>query len=152
MKPALLLIDLQHDYLGAPHLHPAAGAVVERAAALLEGCRSLSIPIFHVWTTVRRDDDHRMPHWRDREFWACVEGTPGHATPASLAPLPGGALVHKMFFSAFGAETLHGRLQALPVDLLLLAGIHLHACVRATALDAYQLGYKIWVAEAPVGS
>ena len=152
MKPALLLIDLQHDYLRAAGLRPAASEVVEQAAALLHGCRSLSIPVLHVWTTVRPADDRRMPHWRERGYWACVEGTEGHATPAPLRPRPEEPVVHKTFFSGFGTGGLDDALGELKVDHLLMAGVHLHACVRATVLDAYQRDYRIWVAEDAVAS
>jgi nicotinamidase-related amidase len=35
MKPLLVLIDLQHDFLRGPGLEPAPGMVVERASRLL---------------------------------------------------------------------------------------------------------------------
>lgn len=45
MTPLLLLIDLQHDFLQASELEPAAGFIVERAAHLLEGCRAAGVPV-----------------------------------------------------------------------------------------------------------
>jgi hypothetical protein len=39
MKPALLLIDLQRDFLAAANLEPAAAALVLRASAFLRVCR-----------------------------------------------------------------------------------------------------------------
>ena len=147
MKAALLLVDLQNDFLSAAGLEPAAGAVIERAAALLAGFRALEAPVVHVWTTVRRDPETRMPHWRRAGKWACVEGTAGHAPPASLAPRPGESIVHKTFFSAFSV----GELDIEPRTLV-IAGLHLHACVRETVLDAYQRGFEVIVAEDAVAS
>ncbi|TDJ66518.1 MAG: aldehyde dehydrogenase family protein, partial [Planctomycetota bacterium] len=37
-------------------------------------------------------------------------------------------------------------------DTLLLAGVHLHACVRATAIDAYRRGLRVWIARDAVAS
>jgi len=147
MKPLLLLVDLQRDYLASPGLEPAAGSVVERAAALLEACRERDLPVVHAWTTVSRDDDRRMPHWKRAGRWLCEAGTPGHEPPAALAPRDGEEIVHKAFFSPFEDEGLERVLGAERPDLLILAGVHVHGCVRAAALDGYRRQpLEIWVA------
>ncbi len=147
MKPAILLIDLQNDFLRSPSLEPAAGQVIDRSSRLLDGGRALSIPITHVWTTVDPKDDRRMPHWRRMGKWACVEGTEGHATPEPLRPVGSEEIVHKSFFSAFADGRLDQVLESLEADTLLFAGVHLHGCVRTAVLDAYQRGFRVWVAE-----
>ncbi len=152
MKPALLLVDLQNDFLRSPRLEPAAGAIVARAAMLLAGCRRLSLPVIHAWTTVRREPDRRMPHWKRTGKWMCVEGTEGHATPEVLRPVASETIVHKTFFSAFEDGGLDRILRSLACDTLWIAGVHLHGCVRATASDAYQHGFEVCVAEDAVGS
>ncbi|MFL5869114.1 MAG: cysteine hydrolase family protein, partial [Thermoleophilaceae bacterium] len=147
MKSLLLLVDLQRDYLASPGLEPAAGSVVERAATLLGGCRELGIPIVHAWTTVSRSDDRRMPHWKRDGRWLCEEGTPGHEPPPELLPEPGESVLHKTFFTAFEGGELDRLLEAEGSERLLLAGIHLHGCVRQAVLDAYQRHpIEIWVA------
>jgi acyl-CoA reductase-like NAD-dependent aldehyde dehydrogenase/nicotinamidase-related amidase len=153
MKPLLLLVDLQRDYLDSPGLEPAAGRVVERAAELLGACRRRGVPVVHAWTTVRRDDDRRMPHWKRDGRWLCEEGTPGHEPPPQLAPAEGESVVHKTFFSPFEGEELDAILGAERPDLLLIAGVHLHGCIRAAVLDAYRRQpLDIWVAEDAVAS
>ncbi|MBY0276552.1 isochorismatase family protein, partial [Candidatus Binatia bacterium] len=156
MTRALLLIDLQEDYLGAAGLVPARGELVGRAAWLLGRCRALGMPVVHVWTTVHRDDaahaDERMRHWRRDGVWRCVAGTPGHATPDALRPLPSETVVHKTHFSAFADETLAASLRERGVRELWLAGMHTHACVRATALDADRLGFGVAIASDAVAS
>ena len=152
MKPALLLVDLQNDYLRAERLVPAAGEITARAAALLDLWRGAGAPVFHVWTSVSREADRRMPHWVRAERWICVEGTQGHAPPPALLPRPPEAVVHKTFFSAFGTGELERLLRAADCDAVVIAGVHEHGCVRATALDAYQAGFAVWIAEDAVGS
>jgi nicotinamidase-related amidase len=152
MTPFLLLVDLQHDYLRAAGLEPAAGQIVDRAAVLLQGCRAASIPVAHVWTTVSRADDQRMPHWKRLGKWICEDGTPGHAPPAPLRPEASEPVIHKRFFSAFSSGTLAPMLTARGVDTLIVAGIHLHGCVRQTVFAAYEKGFDIWVADDAVGS
>jgi acyl-CoA reductase-like NAD-dependent aldehyde dehydrogenase len=151
-RPLLLLVDLQQDYLGTRGLEPAAGAIVERVAALLHGCRAASIPVAHVWTTVSREDDRRMPHWKRDGRWICVEGTSGHQPPAALLPDPSERIIHKRFFNGFGSGELEPLLTRDGIDTLIIAGIHLHACVRETVLAAYELGFNVWVVDDAVGS
>lgn len=152
MTPILLLVDLQRDYLQAAGLTPAAGDIVENAAALLEGCRAAQVPALHVWTTITREVDRRMPHWRRAGKWSCVEGEPGHQPPLRLMPMATEPVVHKQFFSAFSSNALAGLIAEWKATTLIIAGVHLHACVRQTALDAYAQGFEVWVAEDAVGS
>ncbi len=152
MKPVLFLIDLQNDFLRTPYLEPAAGEVIDRAAFLLKKCRSLKIPVVHVLTTIHKNNDIRMPHWKHINKWVCVEGTEGHDTPESLRPLESEKIIHKIFYSAFENGKLDEILSSMEADTIWVAGLHLHGCLRATILDAYQRGLDIWVAEDAVAS
>lgn len=153
MHAALLLIDLQQDFLNKPNLEPSAGEIVEQATKLLQGCRHYSLPIIHIWTTIFPERDNRMPHWQRANRFLCLEGTPGHAVPATLSPrFQEEFIIHKTFYSGFESGELEQLLQKLKIDTLLVAGIYLHGCVRATVLDAYQRGYQIWIAEDATGS
>jgi len=152
MNAALVLIDLQNDFLAAPGLLPAAGAVTARAAQLLAACRAAKLPVIHVYTTVTRSPDNRMPHWRAANLWQCELGTAGHAPPSALTPKDGEVVVQKQFFSSFGGTTLDSQLPSLNVDTLILAGVHTHGCVRATAFDAYQRGFRLLIAEDALAS
>jgi acyl-CoA reductase-like NAD-dependent aldehyde dehydrogenase/nicotinamidase-related amidase len=152
LKPTLLLIDLQNDYLSAAGLQPAAAELVARAAVLTEGFRAHGLPVIHVWTTVHRGDDRRMPHWRRANRWACVAGTPGHEPPVPLRPAPGEGVVAKTFYSGFENGELDQQLRSLDCNAVVIAGVHTHACIRATVLDAYQRGYAVTVADDAIGS
>src|SRR5262245_18894985 len=106
MKPVLLLVDLQNDFLSAPGLEPEPAEIVRRTARLLEGARRGGVPVIHAVTSVDRETDDRMPHWKAAERWKCVPGTRGHAAPAELSPKAGEPVVSKTFFSAFSSEAL----------------------------------------------
>src|SRR5207248_9203097 len=110
-------------------------------------CRAGAVPVVHVWTTVNKSIDNRMPHRKKSDEWACLEGSEGHACPYSLEPHKKETIIHKRFFSAFSAGHLDLVLQELEADVLVLAGLQLHACIRATALDAYAKGYRVVIAE-----
>src|SRR5437763_13438996 len=146
MKPVLLLVDLQNDFLRVGDLEPHPGSIVAAAANLLNVCRS-AVPVIHVWSTVNKAGDNRMPHRKKNGDWMCLEDSAGHACPNSLRPHKKETIIHKTFFSAFSTGQLDSVLHELSADALIIAGVHLHACVRATALDAYAKGYSVVVVE-----
>jgi acyl-CoA reductase-like NAD-dependent aldehyde dehydrogenase/nicotinamidase-related amidase len=147
MKPVLLLVDLQNDFLRAGDLEPHPASIAAAAADLLKTCRTGAIPVVHVWSTVNKSGDNRMPHRKKNGDWMCLEGSAGHACPDVLRPQKKETIIHKIFFSAFSTGQLDSVLHELNADTLIIAGVHLHACVRATALDAYAKGYSVVVAE-----
>lgn len=152
MRPALLLVDLQQDYLNRPGLVPAPAQLISNVAALLDICRQAAIPIYHTVTQIRSDGSDRMPHWKMANHWACVEGTSGVLPPAEIAALPEEAIFSKPFFNAFDNPKLSAALAVNDIDTLIVAGIYTHACVRATALDAYRRGHEVWIAADAVAS
>lgn len=152
MRAALVLIDLQRDYLDRPGLVPAEGELLARVAALLEGCRRAGVPVFHAMTLVRLDGANRMPHWQAAGTWACVEGTAGARPPQSVAPLPDEPVFAKDFYSALAAPGIEAGLAARGIDTLVLAGIYTHACIRETAVDAYSRGLRVIIATDAIGS
>jgi acyl-CoA reductase-like NAD-dependent aldehyde dehydrogenase/nicotinamidase-related amidase len=152
MRPALLLVDMQQDYLSRPGLVPPPVQVLENASRLLAASRAAGIPVFHSHTVVRADGTNRMPHWKRHGTWSCVEGTEGFKTPAAVSPLPAEPVFAKPFFSAFGNPQLADALASQNISHLVVAGLYTHACVQATVLDAYQAGYEVWVAEDAVAS
>ncbi len=146
MKPALLLVDVQNDYLAADGLAPPAELLISRAAALLAGGRERRIPIIHIWTTIHRDDDRRLPHWKKTDRWQCVAGTDGHKTPPLLEPLKNETVIHKSGFNGFAGGELDVALERINCDTVILAGIHLHTCVRTIAAESLERGLHVFIA------
>ncbi len=147
MKPVLLLVDLQKDFLSRPALEPPAEELIPRVGRLLKGCRELDVPVIHAHTVVRADGEDRMPHWKRAGIWECTAGTPGSTSPEELQPRDQELVFEKQFYSAFTDRSLYGTLEELGADTLIVAGVYLHACVRSTVMDAYERGFEIWVAE-----
>ncbi len=52
------------------------------------------------------------------------------------------SLLRKNGYSAFQGNDLERRLRRLRIDALVIAGINTNLCVRATALDAFHMGWK----------
>jgi nicotinamidase-related amidase len=67
-----------------------------------------------------------------------------------VAPRPGEPVITKLFASAFFQTALSSLLTAAGCDIVLLAGASTSGCVRATAVDAIQHGYKVFVAREAV--
>jgi len=151
-KPLLVLIDLQNDFLNTPGLEPHRESVVVGAAQLIEAARGRNIPVAHVWTTIDPKTDERMPHWKEQGILSCVEGTPGHAVPSPLIPKANEPVFHKTQFSAFSVPAFENFLKDRQLNSLVLAGLHLQTCIRQTALDAYQKGWRVCLARDAVGS
>jgi alpha-ketoglutaric semialdehyde dehydrogenase len=147
MKPVLLLVNLQNNFLRAADLEPHPAGVVAAAADLLNGCRNSAVPVVHVWSTISKSGDNRMPRGEKNDNWMCLERSEGHACPDSLQPHKKETIIHKTFFNAFSTGQLDLVLDELKADALIIAGLHLHACIRATALDAYAKGYGVIVVE-----
>lgn len=80
-----------------------------------------------------------------------MEGSAGHRTPALLIPEPGELVVHKRGFSPFAEGDFTVLLRRHAFDTLLLCGVYLRACIRTTALDAYQRGFRVRIAAAASG-
>jgi acyl-CoA reductase-like NAD-dependent aldehyde dehydrogenase/nicotinamidase-related amidase len=152
MQTALLLIDLQQDFLVRPGLHPSTNELISVIHRVLSYARAQGMPIGHVRTRVDPDDDNRMPHWRRSDTWACVANTPGEEPPPELAALPEEPVFFKQFFSGFADPLLDAWLKNRGVEEIWVVGIYTHGCVRATVLDAYERGYKVIVVDDGVAS
>ncbi len=147
---ALLLVDCQEDYLARDGLQPVREALVASIAAALAAARDQGWPIIHVRTRVAADGSDAMPHRRAAP--EAIAGTQGEEAPEILREDPGEPVFFKHFFSAFDAQGLESNLRESGVGRIVLAGVHSHACVQATALDAYARGFEVVVGADLVGS
>ena len=143
---ALVVVDVQRDFLARPGLTPSAEHLVARVAELVAAFRARGLPVLHVQTRTRADGADRMPHWREFGLTACVEGTPGAEAPGGVGPHDGELLVTKQHYRGFGDPVVAPWLRARGVDRVVVCGLYTHACVRETVLDAYEAGFEVWVA------
>ena len=68
-----------------------------------------------------------------------------------ISPEPGEAVLVKLFASAFFGTALSSLLAANHCDSLIVTGASTSGCVRATAVDALQHGYRVVVPREAVG-
>ena len=97
-RDALLLIDLQEEYLARPNLVPPRAELIASIASALAGARAAGEPVFHI----RTGGSLPMPH---RSL------APDATPPPELTEHTGEPLFTKRFFSAFDAPGLDDALE-----------------------------------------
>ena len=145
-KTALIVIDLLQGYTteGAPLYAPGVVSAVSEMHELLKAARATDMIIIH--TQVRYN-----PHtFIDGGVWtkkapvlkALVEGDPYAEFCEGMEPRPEELLITKNYASAFFGTSLNATLTAAGVDTLLITGCTTSGCIRATAVDALQNGFR----------
>ncbi len=140
-KPALIIIDMQKMMVGEkkPILEAiekertAMGDIAWKAMEIIvpfvETCREAKLPIF--FTKV-------IPRGRSADELALqiVE---------ELKPMADEVELNKNYSSAFFGTSLLSQLEKNQSDTVILIGNSTSGCVRATAVDARQMGFKVLV-------
>lgn len=144
-RPAVVVIDLVRAYThpDGPFALPDAAAAVRATAELVEAARSVGAPV--CWTVVRYAPDLADGGLFVRKVpaLACfAEGASGGWGDLALAPAPREVVVVKQYASAFFGTSLATTLHASGVDTVVLAGVSTSGCVRATAMDALNSGFR----------
>ena len=143
--PALLVIDLVRAYTdpAGPFGLPDPARAVAATQQLVDAARAGGHPV--VWTVVRY-----APGLADGGLFvrkvpalACfAEDAPGGWGELALRPEPGEPVVVKQYASAFFGTSLASTLHAAGVDTVVLAGVSTSGCVRASAMDALNDGFR----------
>jgi maleamate amidohydrolase len=146
-RPALLVIDLVRAYTepGGPFLLPDPAPAVAATGALVDAARAAGRPV--LWTVVRYTPGladgglfvRKVPALA--AFAADAPGDWGQIAPP-LRPAAGEPVVVKQYASAFFGTSLAATLHASAVDTVVVAGVSTSGCVRATATDAVQYGFR----------
>ncbi|MBC8041213.1 MAG: aldehyde dehydrogenase family protein [Opitutaceae bacterium] len=149
---ALILVDLQQDFLTRPGMEPHAATVVAGAAGWLAVWRAAGRPIAHVLTRVSREPDRRMAHWKKSGLWACEQGTPGERTPDVLGPREGEAVFYKEGYLPTAPEEVINWVRETGASRAVLAGVMTHACVANLAAAVLSAGLEVAWAAGALGS
>ena len=146
MKPVLLTIDLQKDFQKIfPLLKPRD--LFERSVRQMVGFfRERGLPIIHLLTLHKEDKSTWTLHMKRDDFRICMEGTKGAEELEAVDRRAGETVIYKTRWSAFYGTDLQQQLRTPGYDTLVLAGFLSHACIRVTALDAYQRDYNVIIA------
>jgi nicotinamidase-related amidase len=165
-RTALVLIDMQRDFIEPGGFGSALGNDVSRLAAiipqtrrLLAGCRAAGLSIVHTREAHAPDLSDCPPAKRARGHAALrigdegpmgrilVAGEPGNAIVPALAPEPGEIVIDKPGKGAFYATRLGEILAMRGVTHLLFGGVTTEVCVQTTMREANDRGYECLLVE-----
>ena len=148
---ALLLVDLQIDFLADDGRLPVGAANAERVISVANRMAALFAerqwPVIMIANQFRRSDTIGNLFRR----YAALEGTEGaHIDPRVL--VRDARSFSKAKSSAFTNPDLAAHLKSSPIDRLVICGVYTEGCVRATAIDALRTGLQTVVISDGVAS
>lgn len=160
----LVLVDYQNDWVKGFHdsYRDLARAVADRGVirntvTMVEGARSIGIPILHLRAHRRHDyadirdlvtdavlSGERRPN---REILIAREGTPGAEFVDELRPRPEDFVVTKPRRDAWYNSPFEASLRALRRDTLIVGGVATNLAVEAVVRGANDRDYNVVVLE-----
>ncbi|MGE0733651.1 MAG: isochorismatase family protein [Alphaproteobacteria bacterium] len=153
-RPAVLVIDFIKAYTtpGAPLFAAGVVVAVKETVALLAAARRAHVPIIYTKVLYHPNGmDGGMFVKKVPVLRSMVEGEPLAEIVPELPPAPEDLVLVKNYASSFFGTTLQATLTALGVDTLILTGCSTSGCVRATAIDGVQHGFRVIVPRECVG-
>jgi nicotinamidase-related amidase len=170
-RTALVIIDMQRDFLEKGGFGETLGNDVSRLTsavapckALLDAARRTGMLVIHTREGHRPDlsdapkakVERGNPSTRIGSLGPMgrilVRGEPGHDIIPELYPLPGEPVVDKPGKGAFWATDLHGILQNRGIENLIVCGVTTEVCVNTTVREANDRGYRCIVPSDCCGS
>jgi nicotinamidase-related amidase len=160
-RTALVIIDMQRDFLLPGGFGETLGNDVSLLSAAVEPCRRLlsaarekGILVIHTREGHRPDlsDAPRAKLERGAPSMRIgapgpmgrilIRGEPGHDIIPELYPIEGEPVVDKPGKGAFYATDLHAILQNRGVESLIVCGVTTEVCVHTTVREANDRGYR----------
>lgn len=153
-RPAIIVVDFIRAYTTqeSPLYAPAVLDAIKQTRGLLDRARGRNIPV--VFTRVEYH-----PSGKDGGIFVqkvpalrmLVAGEPLGEIHPELMVRPEEIVLVKNYASAFFGTTLASMLTAQGVDTVIVTGCSTSGCVRATAVDAMQHGFRVVVPRECVG-
>ena len=144
--PALLVVDLVRAYTepGGPFLLPDPAPAVAATAALVDAAREQAADRWcgRSCATPRGLADGGLFVRKVPALAAFAEDAEGGWGELVLKPAAGEPVIAKQYASAFFGTSLAATLHAAGVDTVVVAGVSTSGCIRATATDALNHGFR----------
>ena len=145
-RPVLIVIDMLNSFLDRWET-ARKQQLTQAINELVEILRSNSAPVLWVRQEFEPDLSDAFPEMRAKNIHINIKGTLGCQIVSELAVDPSDRVIVKKRYSAFFGTDLDNILAQLKPDALVLAGINTHACIRTTAIDAYQRDWPVVLAQ-----
>jgi nicotinamidase-related amidase len=148
---ALVLIDMQRDFIEPGGFGETLGNDVSLLAAIVPACQRVLAAwrragglVLHTREAHQPDLSDCPPAKRLRgnpTLRILVAGEPGSQIIDALAPAPGELVIDKPGKGMFWATGLHEKLQARGVSHLIFMGVTTEVCVQTSMREANDRGY-----------
>jgi maleamate amidohydrolase len=154
-KTALLVIDLLQGYTikGAPLFAPGVVKAVAEMPELLKAARARKMPIIHTRVLYNPSDFIDGGVWIKKApvLKGLVPGNRYAKFCRGVEPAKGELVITKNYASCFFGTSLAATLTAMGADTVLITGCTTSGCIRASAVDAVQHGFRPIVIRECVG-
>ena len=154
-KPVLLLVDFIQSYITAsePLYAPDVIIAVQETEAVLALAREQNILVIHtnILYHAKNQIDGGMWVKKSPVMAAMTVDNPATQFCPQVQPLDTELVITKNYASAFFATSLSSVLNAEAIDTVIIVGCSTSGCVRATAVDAVQHGFRTIVIRDCVG-
>ena len=147
-RPALLIVDFINAYVteGAPLFAPDVVTAVDETIPLLSLAREKQIPVLYTKVLYNKNfRDGGIFIQKVPVLKTMVEGEPLAEIVPQLTPIESDIIIVKQYASAFFGTSLAATLTSLGVDTILLTGCSTSGCIRASAVDGMQYGFRVIV-------
>jgi maleamate amidohydrolase len=153
-RPALLVVDFINAYItpDSPLYAPAVCEAVNQTVDVLGVARQKNIPILYTQVLYNKNGlDGGLFVQKVPVLRRMVAGEPLADIVPQLTPHDEDVVIVKQYASAFFGTSLQATLTAMGIDTVILTGCSTSGCVRATAVDAMQYGFRVFVPRECVG-
>jgi biuret amidohydrolase len=165
-RVALVVIDMQRDFIERGGFGDSLGNDVERLSAIIPATAAL-IALFRRqgWSVIHTREAHKgdlsdcppskrnrgKPGLRIGDQGAMgrilIAGEPGNQIVEALAPYDGELVIDKPGKGMFFATGLHERMQEMGITHLVFAGVTTEVCVQTSMREANDRGYECLLIE-----
>jgi maleamate amidohydrolase len=153
-SPALVVIDMTLGFTDpeSPLACDLEGPISE-IQKLLKAARRAEMPVVFTTVAYRESDKLTAAAFIDKApaLLTLEAGTRWAAIDPRISPRETEPVLNKLFASGFFGTGLSSLLTAAGVDTLIITGASTSGCVRATAVDALQYGFRPIVPREAVG-
>ena len=154
LKPAVLVIDFIRAYTtpGASFYAPPVCEAVTQTVEVLAAARQKGVPVVYTQVYYHKNGlDGGLFVQKVPVLRQLMVGEPLADIVPELSPAPDDVIVVKQYASAFFGTSLAATLTAMGVDTVILTGCSTSGCIRASAVDAMQYGFRPIVPRECVG-
>jgi nicotinamidase-related amidase len=152
MSPVFVFVDLLEDFFAKPPMSHRRPRICNAVNDLVGLARQHEYPIVWVRQEFEPDLNDAYVSMRETGTRITIRGTGGSDLLEELKRVSSDHEIVKKRYSAFFGTNLARLLQELGCDRIVLGGANTHACVRATAVDAFQMDYHVILAADAISS